>query len=66
MTSFDLGQVKAITFKDFLLIALSKQFLHANDGKQIVFDTKLNESKLTLSANLSKLDSVKKVDTNAM
>jgi len=66
LTSFDLGQVKAITFKDFLLIALSKQFLHANDGKQIVFDTKLNESKLTLSANLSKLDSVKKVDTNAM
>ena len=62
----DLGSVRTIPFKDFLLIALSKQFLHANDGKQIVFDTKLNGSKLTLSANLTKLDSVKKVDTNGM
>jgi len=61
-----LDKVKTRSFNDFLLIPLSKKWLQVNDGKPLVFEAKLNGGKLTLSANLRKLDSVKNVDTNGM
>ena len=65
MKNFDLEKVKTIPFKDdFLLIALSKEWLNANNGKQIVFDTKLIEGQLVLSAKLARLERTKEVVKN--
>ena len=63
MRETDLGQVKTTTFKDSLLIPLSRDWLAANDGKQIVFDSKLTlDGKLVLTGSLSKLVRTKDVD----
>lgn len=66
LRNINLGKYLAHFFDDYLILGFSKDWLKLNDGKPIVFDAKLEGSKLTLSANLTKLDSVKKVDTNGM
>ncbi len=66
MKTIPLDPVKTIPFKDdFILVAMSKDFLRANDGKQLVFDVKLTlDGKLKLCASLSKLShNSKDVDT---
>ncbi len=67
MKEIDLGQVKTTPFKDFLLIPFSKDWLVANDGNQIVFDSKLTlNGKLVLVGTLSKLARTKEVVKNEM
>jgi len=58
-----LGRYLAHFFGGYLLLAFSKDWQKLNEGKPIVFDAKLEGSRLTLSTNLSKIDNVKEVDS---
>jgi len=56
LKEINLDSVKTIPLQDFLVIPISKKFLIANNGKQIVFEAKLTlDGKLQLCAELSKL-----------
>ncbi len=64
MNQRKLPSVKTISFKNFLLISLSKDWLAVNEEKALVFEAKLTKNgKLQLCADLSKLSqSCKEVD----
>ncbi|MCH7969007.1 MAG: hypothetical protein IH841_07180 [Thaumarchaeota archaeon] len=68
MKDLDLDKTTSHSFSDYEIIALSKEFRHANDGKPLIFEAKLTkDGKLELCANLSKLShSSKEVSTNGM
>ncbi|MCE9616739.1 MAG: hypothetical protein K8Q88_00015 [Nitrosarchaeum sp.] len=66
MKTVDLGQTKSHIFDNYLIIALSKTYLKLNHDLPIIFDGKLEGSKLTLSTNLPIFDNAKEVDDNAM
>ena len=62
----NLGKIKSHSFSDYQIIAISKEFLHVNNEKPLIFEAKLTkDGKLELCANLSKLShSSKEVSTN--
>lgn len=60
-----LGKTTSHSFSDYEIIALSKEFLHANDGKPLVFEAKLTEKgNLELTARLATLVNSKDVDND--
>jgi len=61
-----MGQVQTTLFNDFLLIPLSKKWLFVNEGKPLVFEAKIIESNMVLSAKLEKLERTKDVVKNVM
>ena len=67
LKEINLDSVKTIPFQDFLVIPISKEFLIANNGKQIVFDSKLTlDGKLVLVGTLTKLARTEEVVKNEM
>jgi len=63
LRNINLGKHLAHFFDDYLILGFSKDWLKLNDGKPIVFDAKLEGSKLVLCANLARLQSTKEVVT---
>lgn len=64
LKDLDLDKTTSHSFSDYEIIALSKEFRHANDGKPLVFEAKLEGGQLVLCANLARLQSTKEVGTN--
>ncbi len=62
MKSLDLGQVKSILFKDYVIIPIAKEFLIVNQNNPIIFKAEIAlNGKLVLTGSLSKLVSTKEV-----
>ena len=67
MKDLDLDKITSHSFSDYEIIALSKEFRQVNDGKPLVFESKLTKNgKLELSASLAALDSSKDVNNNGI
>ena len=67
MKANTLGTVKTTEFADYLVLALSKNWLSRNNGEQLEFDAKLTkEGLLVLSSKLARRDRTKGVDTNVL
>lgn len=61
-----LGKIKSHISDKAVVVAFSKDWLDANDGKPLEFQVKIEKNQLVLSANLESLDRTKEVDTNEM
>lgn len=67
MKESNLGKIKSHSFSDYQIIAISKEFLHVNNEKPLIFEAKLTEKgNLELTARLAALVNSKEVDTNGM
>jgi len=62
----ELGNVQTKLFDDFLLIPLSKKWLFVNEGKPLVFEAKIVEGNVVLSAKLERLERTKEIVKNEM
>jgi hypothetical protein len=62
----NLGIIKSHISDKAAVIAFSKEWLDANEGKPLEFEAKIEKNRLVLSANLESLDRTKEVDTNEM
>ena len=62
----NLGTIKSHISDKAAVIAFSKDWLDANDGKPLEFQIKIEKNQLVLSAKLETLDRTKEVVTNEM
>lgn len=61
-----LGKIKSNIYDKAVIVALSKDWLDANNGKPLEFEAKLERNHLVLSARLETLDRTKEVVSNVM
>ena len=66
MIEKSLKSTKTFEFEDYLLLGLSNHWKSLNNNNPLVFDVKILNDRLVLSAQLVGLERTKDVDTNDM
>lgn len=61
-----LGKIKSNIYDKAVIVALSKDWLDANNGKPLEFEARLEKNQLVLSAKLETLGKTKEIVTNEM